>query len=101
MSEPRETVESVPAPKRPGRRRWRRKLALVIALAACFLYVGAYASLRLRGDISVWTTGNASFTWPNPEAGSWRTVVYGRRSQIWRADFFRPCIAVETWWINR
>ena len=97
MSEPRGTVASVPPPRRPARARRRTGL---VSLALVFaVYVGGYVDARTqprRMVVNPWLSMGGQVSYhvidPDPRAASVFT---------WRTTFFRPCIAVEEWWLNR
>ena len=99
MSGPRETDESVAPPRRPRQgRRWRRKVGVSLALVAC-AYLGGYVALRETRNFEMlrppdcnffelWLIGAGPGGQPRPGNVRW-------------AHVYRPCIAVELWWLNR
>lgn len=85
-------TEDAPPRKPSGATRWVLALALVLGV-----YLGGYASLRVRGDLEA-----RLFYTPLSHRPRYRITAPAPPWEFptrWRT-LFRPCIAVEEWWRN-
>ena len=90
------TTENAPPTKPRGPRRWPWVVVLLLLLTVG--YVGGYVNARRTGRIYEF-----EFTVGLCRPDTRRlTVGFGDLfERVPSMDFYRPCIAVEEWWLNR